>query len=238
MEDLMTPKLFAPLAVVLLGASLPVAAHSLKDVEKSLHEQERYVQFVDRAAPGFSLTDPDGNVVTLADFRGKAVVLNFVYTRCTEACPLHMNTIKQLQDRVNTEGLRDQAQFVTIATDTEDVPSTRENMRAYRTNFQFDPTNWRFLFRSEGEPQDHTRELAEKYGLTFSVTEDGEQIHGVVTHVIDQTGQMRARFHGLKFKHEHFVKYVTAVARGPDAVAPTGFWERLNSSFEGLFNRE
>lgn len=234
----MTRRLLAPLAAALLSMAAPAAAHSLEDVEKTLHEQERYAQFVDRVTPAFSLTDPDGKVVTLDGFRGKTVVLNFIYTRCTDACPLHMNTLKQLQDLVNAEGLRDQVQFVTIATDTEDVASTRDNMRAYGRNFQFDPANWRFLFRAEDQPSDTTKGIAEDYGLTFSVAEEGLQIHGVVTHVVDQTGRMRARFHGLKFKHEHFVKYVTAVAKGPDAVAPHGFWERLNASFEGLFSRE
>jgi protein SCO1/2 len=234
----MTKKLTSITAALLMAAHAMAAAHSLEDVEANLHEQERYAQFVDRPAPPFTLQDVEGNPVSLSDFQGKTVVLNFIYTRCTDACPLHMNTIKQLQDLVNAEGLRDQVQFITIATDTEDVASTRDNMRAYGRNFAFDPTNWRFLFRSEGQPQDHTKGVAEDYGLTFTVAEEGLQIHGVVTHVIDQTGPMRARFHGLKFKPEHFVKYVTAVAKGPDAVAPPGFWERLNASFEGLFSRE
>ena len=36
--------------------------------------------------------------------QGKTVVLNFLYTRCKEACPLHMNLIRQLQSSVD-EGL-------------------------------------------------------------------------------------------------------------------------------------
>lgn len=218
------------------SASFSASAHSMKDVESSLHEQERYVQFVDRPAPSFSLTDVEGKTGELSDFRGKAVVLNFVYTRCTDACPLHMNTIAQLQSQVNEAGMKDQVQFITIATDTEELASTRENMQAYANNFGFDPGNWRILFRSENEPAETTQEIAKDYGLTFATVEEGTQIHGVVTHVIDQNGQMRARFHGLKFKPEHFVKYVTAVAKGPDAVAPEGFWERLNASFEDLFS--
>lgn len=231
-----------PLAVtcagLLLSASFTANAHSLADVEASMQERERYAQFVDQPAPAFTLSDADGVSVSLADFQGKTVVLNFIYTRCTEACPLHMNVIAQLQDMVNEEGLREDVEFVTIATDTEDGASTRENMRAYGENFQFDPANWRFLFRTEAEHPETTMRLAEDYGLTFSVAEQGVQIHGVVTHVIDETGRMRARFHGLKFKPEHFVSYVKAVAIGPDAVAPEGFWGRLHSYYEGLFGSD
>jgi cytochrome oxidase Cu insertion factor (SCO1/SenC/PrrC family) len=39
-------------------------------------------------APGFTLTDQDGRVLSLSGFRGKAVVLEFTDSRCTSICPL------------------------------------------------------------------------------------------------------------------------------------------------------
>lgn len=41
-----------------------------------------------QAAPAFSLTDQHGRQVTLSDFRGKAVLLTFMDTQCTEICPV------------------------------------------------------------------------------------------------------------------------------------------------------
>ena len=40
------------------------------------------------AAPGFTLTDQDGRVLSLSGFRGRAVVLEFMDSRCTGICPL------------------------------------------------------------------------------------------------------------------------------------------------------
>ena len=40
------------------------------------------------AAPGFTLTDQDGRVLSLSGFRGKAIVLEFMDSRCTGICPL------------------------------------------------------------------------------------------------------------------------------------------------------
>jgi cytochrome oxidase Cu insertion factor (SCO1/SenC/PrrC family) len=42
----------------------------------------------DRAAPGFSLTDQDGRILSLASFRGHPVVLEFMDPHCTDICPI------------------------------------------------------------------------------------------------------------------------------------------------------
>lgn len=225
------------IAVAALGSTHAVA-HSMDDVEASLNEKERYAQFVDQPAPPFDLTDTDDNTLSLDDLNGKTIVLNFLYTRCTEACPLHMNLIRQLQTGVKEEGLSEKVIFITIATDREDIAGTRENMRDYGENFDLNPRNWRFLYRAKGESPGLTSELAKAYGVQFTDTGEGVQVHGVVTHVIDPAGRMRARFHGLKFQPEHLVTYLKAIAIGPNAAADDGFWSRLHGRIEGLMRGE
>ncbi|NIC04743.1 SCO family protein [Halomonas sp. DX6] len=215
--------------------SLVSFAHSLEDVENDLQESGRYAQFVDQPAPAFSLADADGQVLSLSELERKVVILNFVYTRCKEACPLHMNLIAQIQDGINESSLREDVMFITIATDTEDVPATRRNMLAYGENFDFDPQNWRFLYRSEGEHAETTKQLAEAYGLNFAEAEEGVQLHGVVTHVIDQTGRMRARFHGLKFETENLITYVNTLVEGSDTYHQS-VWHRVTRFFTQVFN--
>lgn len=225
------------IAMVALG-SLKAFAHSMEDVEASLNEKERYAQFVDQPAPPFELTDSEGKTLSLADLKGKTVVLNFLYTRCTEACPLHMNLIRQLQTGVEEEGLSEEVVFISIATDREDVAGTRKNMRDYGENFDLKPDNWQFLYRTRSESPGLTSELAKAYGLQFREAGDGVQVHGVVTHVIDPQGQMRARFHGLKFNPEHLVTYLKAIAISPNAAADDGFWSQLHVRIEGLLKGE
>ena len=41
-------------------------------------------------APDFALTSQDGARVSLSDFRGKAVAIAFIYTSCTDVCPMHV----------------------------------------------------------------------------------------------------------------------------------------------------
>lgn len=231
----MKKELYTPLLVLVLMTSSPSFSHSLEDAEAELQERERYAQFVDQPAPAFSLTDADGNTVSSSELEDNVVVLNFIYTRCQEACPVHMNLIAEVQRQVNDIGLRNEVEFITIATDSEDIAGTRDNMRAYGSNFDLNPTNWRFLYRAENEPADTTRQVAEAYGLRFDDVAEGVQAHGVVTHVIDQSGRMRARFHGLEFVPEHLTSYIKVLAEGPETLS-TGVWDRIRHTVVNTFN--
>ena len=197
------------------ATAAPAAAHSVKALEAKLLERETYVQMTDTPAPGFTLRDADGREVSLDDFKGKVVVLNFVYARCKDVCPLHSNVIASIQERINATPMRDMVQFISVATDTEDAPETADIIRSYAARFGLDPVNWMFLYRGLA-PKDGSIRLAERYGLKFSYTEDGDQMHGVVTHVIDKTGVLRARYHGLRFNPVSLVMHVNALTNEHD----------------------
>ncbi len=47
------------------------------------------------SAPGFSLTDQSEQPISLAQFKGKPVVLTFFYTHCPDACPLTAEKLHQ-----------------------------------------------------------------------------------------------------------------------------------------------
>jgi protein SCO1/2 len=200
---------------VILALSGVTHAHSSVDeVAADIQKTERYMELVDREPPPFILSDTDGNRVTLADFAGKVVILNFVYARCRDVCPLHSALLAKVQRQLREVGLVEGIQFVSIATDTEEVPATVERMRQHGTQHGLDPTNWIFLHRGMQSPADTTVRLAERYGLQFTPTPDGVQMHGVVTHVIDPDGRLRARFHGLRFAPQNLVIYAAALVHG------------------------
>ncbi len=200
-------------AMLLLAAGLsPLAvAHSLHTVEASLQQEEKYAQLVQQPAPDFELKDLEGRRWRLSDFAGKAVILNFVYARCQDICPAHMAVIAELQRMVNTARMQEVVQFITIATDTTEAEKTAEAMAAYPQRYGLDPANWLFLYGGAEAP-DAGIQLADRYGLKFVPTGDDAQMHAVVTHVIDRDGQMRARFHGLRFAPIKLVGYANTLA--------------------------
>ena len=228
----MTPILSRVVAFALfVGIASPAAAHSLEDLEASLDKREQYFEPADREAPGFELQDASGRTLRLDDFRGKAVVLHFIYASCPDVCPLHAEKIAELQDMTAQAGMADRVQFVTITTDPErDSP---EVVEGYGPAHGLEPSNWIFLTSGPERPT-ATRELAQQYGHRFTPASDGMQMHGVVTHVIDREGRLKANFHGLKFESSNLVVYVNALLNDsphPHGPKPTSFWDRLRALF-------
>jgi len=85
-------------------------------------------------ARDFSLADADGKVRTLADFKGKAVVLFFGYAQCPDVCPTTMSEMAQVKQQLGADGQRLQVLFVTV----DPARDTPEVMKAYMG--AFDPS--------------------------------------------------------------------------------------------------
>ena len=62
----------------------------------------------------FSLVDPDGNVKTLADFKGKVVVMFFGYTQCPDICPTTLTEMQQVMTLMGPQSDKVQVLFVTV----------------------------------------------------------------------------------------------------------------------------
>jgi len=219
--------------ILLVVAAAPAAAHHVKELEAELYKRDTYFQPEDRAAPDFALETADGRRVHLDDFRGKVVVLDFVYARCKDVCPLQSELLSSIQKQINRTPMRHLVEFVSVATDTEDAKSTADIMRGYGAEHGFDPDNWIFVYRGSGAP-DAGIKTAAAYGLKFDVTKDGDQVHGVVTHVIDQAGRLRARFHGLKFEPVDLILFVNALTNEPPGSSNEASAEQTPIAKSGL----
>lgn len=215
--------------VLTLSLAPRAGAHSPEELEKALSERERFVEFRNEPAPDFALQDADGRATALRDFRGKVVVLNFIFASCTDVCPLQSELIASIQKDINQTPMRELVQFVTVTTDPE--RDTPEVLKPYGGTHGLDPVNWVFLTSGAGRP-DETRSIAMRYGLRFTPTPDGQFMHGVVTHLIDKEGLLRARYHGLKFDRTNLIVHVNALVN--DFHKPheePSLWSRLRRWF-------
>ena len=75
----------------------------------------------------FRLTDHHGKARTLADFRGKAVVMFFGYTQCPDVCPTTMAEMKAVMQQLGADAQRVQVLFITLDPERD----TRELLASY-----------------------------------------------------------------------------------------------------------
>jgi protein SCO1/2 len=73
-----------------------------------------------------SLTGHDGKARTLADFRGKAVVLFFGYTHCPDICPTTLADVAEVMKKLGEDAARVQVLFVTLDPE-RDTPEVLAN---------------------------------------------------------------------------------------------------------------
>ena len=123
-------------AIQAIAAAAAVAAFGLNlsgctDAKPSFHAVD--LTGADYAKD-FKLTDTDGKVRTLADFKGKVVVLFFGYAQCPDVCPTTMTEMAQVKQQLGADGDRLQVVFVTVDPE-RDTPAV---MKAYTQ--AFDPS--------------------------------------------------------------------------------------------------
>jgi len=82
----------------------------------------------------FDLPDFDGKTRTLADFKGKVVLVFFGYTQCPDACPTTMAELAQARKVLGADGSKLQVVFISLDPD-RDTPAL---LKQYVTNFSSD----------------------------------------------------------------------------------------------------
>ena len=82
-------------------------------------------------AQGWELSDQDGQVRTLKDFAGKAVVVFFGFTQCPDVCPTALQEMAQAKQLLGADGAKLQGVFITIDPERD----TPELLKAYMANF-------------------------------------------------------------------------------------------------------
>jgi protein SCO1/2 len=145
------------------------------------------------------LLDPDGKVRTLADFKGKVVVMFFGYTQCPDVCPTTLTEMQQAMALLGPKSDKVQVLFVTF----DPARDTASILKQYAS--AFDP---RFLWL---RPKDDTdlAKLAKDFKIRYKKvpgTTPGSYMmdHTVGSYAFDPEGNLR-----LYINH----------ANGPDALA-------------------
>ena len=136
--------------------------------------------------PPFSLTNQNGERISLDTFRGQPFVLTFVFTRCPlpNFCPRMSNNFEELQTAIKTgSGALAKTRLLSITLDPDyDTPKV---LRDYAAFHHADPQIWTLATGDEKEIESLTRAFS-----VYRQTEGGTISHGLATALIDKNGKI------------------------------------------------
>jgi protein SCO1/2 len=132
-------------------------------------------------APDTGLVDDRGDPLSLADWRGSAVAVTFIYVRCPlpEFCPLLDRRFAEVQRLIADDaGLRGRARLLSVSFDPDaDTPA---RLRAHAEKLSADPAIWRFATA----PRDVVDRFAATFGVNVIREADSTITHNMRTVVI------------------------------------------------------
>jgi len=165
--------------------------------------------------------DTERRDVTFADFRGKPVVVNLVYTACSHVCPLVLQTlygaVESAQDALG------QGSFSVVTIGFDSAHDTPERMRAYARSQGVDRPGWRFL----AADAETVARLTEELGFVVVPSAQGFD-HMAQTTIVDQEGVIYRQVYGGDFEVPAIVEPLKQLVFGRRSD-----W----TSLDGLINR-
>lgn len=161
--------------------------------------------------PDLSLTRDDGAAASLADERGKLVVITFVYTRCPlpEFCPRMDRHFKAIQDAVARDPrLAGQVRLLSLSFDPEFDTPARLQEHARRAGA--DPAIWRYATA----PGEAIAAFGAPFGL--SVVREGADrsniTHNLRTLLVGRDGTLAKTYNGGEWAPSEVLRDLVALA--------------------------
>ena len=132
-----------------------------------------------------SLPDTSGQVRSLADFKGKVLVVFFGYTQCPDVCPGTMNELALVKQQLGSAGERVQGIFVSLDPERD----TPEVLKAYVASFGPDIVALRGTLE---QTQAAAKEFKVFFAKSPGKTEGSYSIdHTAGSYVFDDKGRVR-----------------------------------------------
>lgn len=145
-----------------------------------------------KPAPDFTLQNIDGKTVSLADLKGKTVLMYFFWANCPDVCSPTTFRMSQIQEQLQKKGsLGEKTMLVSITVDPE--RDTAEALKTFSSKFNADPKGWLFLRGEEKK----TAELAQNgYGVFVQKDKNGNFTHSNYFLLVDGKGEFRTYYSG------------------------------------------
>jgi protein SCO1/2 len=164
--------------------------------------------------PDFVLVNQDNHSIRTGQYKGKTLLLTFIYTRCPipEYCTLMSNNFSQIDQRLQKQpGLYEKTRLLSISIDPDhDSPAVLRSYGASHTGRFGDETFSHWTFATGTNEQ--VKEVAQFFGLQYFPEKD-QILHGLRTAIIAPNGKVYKVYRDNKWKPEDVLKDIEQVAR-------------------------
>lgn len=143
------------------------------------------------SVPDFSLTERNGETVGLKDLQGKIWIADFIYTTCTDTCPLQTASMAKLQDEF---AAKPEVRLVSFTVDPErDTPQV---LSLYADKHRADAERWYFL---TGQRDRIIRLIRDGFHLSVATLPTESDASGMIPHsprfvLVDKQGRIRGYY--------------------------------------------
>ena len=154
---------------------------------------------IGETVPDFALYDQSGRVVQSARFRGKQLMLNFIFTRCPIAtmCPAATSKMIAVQKLARESGVSN-LEMISISLDPAfDTPGV---LGSYADSYRIDTKNFSLLTG----PESAIKDLLTQFGVIAAFEGDILK-HTLTTLLIDEKGTIAHRVDGSQWEPADFV---------------------------------
>ena len=195
----------AQCAVIAVAALAPAAAAAATlDYDAAMRASQAAIG---RTLDDYAFTDGDGRRVRLADFRGRPLLVSFIYTGCSQVCPTTTKFIDGAVKQAARELGDDAFRVVSIGFNLPfDNPAA---MRQFARQQGVDRREWRFLSPDPESVDALTRD----FGFMHAATAGGFDYVAQLT-LVDAKGRIARQIYGETFDASFLTASLRAVAAG------------------------
>ena len=164
--------------------------------------------------PDYGLVNQDGNAIKLNNYRGKVLLLTFIYTRCPlpEQCNLMSENFAGIEEQLQKRPeLFEKTHLLSVSFDPDyDTPAVLRSYGAAHSGRYSAETfqHWEFASGTK----DQVKGIAQFFGLRY-YEGTGQIIHSLRTAVITPEGRIYKVYRGNEWKPEELLADVQAVLR-------------------------
>jgi protein SCO1 len=162
---------------------------------------------VGRAIGDYTLQDREGRAVRLSSYRGKPLLVSFIYTGCFQVCP---TTTRALQKAVSVarEALGD-GRFNVISIGFNQPADSPQALKSFAAQYGINSPNWEFL----SPPAAIVPDLARDFGFGFVATAAGFD-HLLQVSVVDAEGRIYRQIYGEDYSADNLIEPLKQLITG------------------------